>query len=300
MKWLKALSCVLVAVPAPAAPQAAHLRLTESFAYPVADSLQLSSIALGGIGELLAWGPNQGSVVHITRGERRVLGAGHLQLPVGAAFVDSGYEVVDAQRRGVVSFGPDGAEVGFRPIAASGALVNAVRTPAGWFVGVASSADGYVLLTLRGDSARAVARLLPDLAAGAALHEAQLSPDGDGVLLTDLHAPFETQRISPDGRVLGTLQPGAPAPAAVPAKWVPLPALSLGGGYVQVLADLTSDLRDVVVFDAAGHVLRRTRIEVPLAFVASAPAQHLLVGSRAIGARELVGYRWEWEREGSP
>jgi hypothetical protein len=294
------LACALAALPASAASQAAHLRLTESFSYPIPDTLQVRSITLHGPTDLLAWGPNQNIVLHLVGGEGRVLGAGRLQLPVGAAFVDGGYEVVDAQRRSIVSFDVDGAEREFRPIAVNGALVNAVRTPAAWFVGVNSSTEGYTLLRVLGDSVRVLARLPADPSAGAVLREAQLAPDGDGVLLTDVHAPFTTQRISAGGSVLGTLEPGLPAAASAQAKWVPLPALSLGDGFVQVLADLTSDLRDLVVFDAEGRVLRRTRIEVPLAFVASVPAQHLLVGSRAIDRRELVGYRWEWEREGSP
>ncbi|HVG44494.1 MAG TPA: hypothetical protein VM890_07185 [Longimicrobium sp.] len=302
MTRLAVLACFVVALlPRSAAAQPpAHLRLTETFAHPLPDTLQIGSIAVGGPDELLAWAPNQDVVLRLVRGEQRALGVGHLQLPVGAAFVDGGYEVVDAQRRGVVSFAADGSERGFRPIASTGALRNAVRTPAGWFVGVNSSAEGYVLLRLMGDSARVLARLSADTAANAPLREAQLAPDGDGVLMTDVRAPFTTLRVATDGRVLGTLQPGLPAAGAAGAKWIPLPALALGDGFVQVFADLASDLRDLVVFDAEGRVLRRTRVEVPLAFVASVPSLRLLVGSRAIGARELVGYRWEWEREGSP
>jgi hypothetical protein len=296
------LACFVAAlVPRSAASQQpAHLRLTEAFAHPLPDTLQVGSIAVGGPDELLAWAPNQDVVLHMVHGEQRALGVGHLQLPVGAAFVDGGFEVVDAQRRGVVSFAADGAERGFRAISATGALRNAVRTPAGWFVGVNSLAEGYSLLRLLGDSVQVLARLPADSSPNAPLREAQLAPDGDGVLMTDVRAPFATLRISADGRVLGTLQPGLPAAGGPRAKWVPLPALTLGDGFVQVFADLSSDLRDLVVFDAGGRVLRRTRVEVPLAFVASVPSLRLLVGSRAIGARELVGYNWEWEREGSP
>jgi hypothetical protein len=300
MRFVAAAWLAIALSKGPAAGQRTHLRLTEAFAISLPDTLQIGSIAVRDSQELLAWAPTQSVVLHIVRGERSAFGAGRLQLPVGAAFVDGGCEVVDAQRRGIVSFDADGAEREFRPIAVTGALVNAVRTPAAWFVGVNSSSEGYTLLRVLGDSISVLARLPADPSAGAVLREAQLAPDGDGVLLTDVHAPFTTQRISAGGSVLGTLEPGLPAAASARAKWVPLPALSLGDGFVQVLADLTSDLRDLVVFDAEGRVLRRTRIEVPLAFVASVPAQHLLVGSRAIDGRELVGYRWEWEREGSP
>jgi hypothetical protein len=300
MRSAAGVCALLLLLPAPATSQPAHLRLTEAFAVALPDTVHVASIAALGPDELLAWAPNQAAVLHVVRGEPGMFGARELRLPVGAAFVDGGYEVVDAQRRGVVSFAADGSERGFRPIAAEGALRNAVRTPAGWFVGANSSTAGYVLLGLRGDSVHLLARLPADTSVGAQLREAQLAPDGDGVLMTDVRAPFTTLRVSADGAVLGTLQPGRPEPSPAGAKWVPLPALALGDGFVQVFADLVSDLRDLVVFDAEGRVVRRTRVEVPLAFVASVPSQHLLVGSRAIGARELVGYRWEWEREGSP
>lgn len=292
-----------VAVLLPAAARAqgtAHLRLHEAFAYPFPDSLRIVSMVAREPDELLAWAPNQGAVLHVVHGTVTAVGAGHLRLPVGAAFVDGGIEVVDAQRRGIVAFAADGAERGFRAIDADGAVRNAVRTRAGWMVGLSSARDGYRVLNLAGDSAREVARIPADTSVGAELREGQLASDGDAVLVTDTHAPFTTRRVPDDGTTAATLEPGLPADSVEGAKWVPLPMLALGDGYVQVLADVTSDRRVLVLFDAAGRVLRQTRLAVPLAFVTTVPGLHLLVGSRAVGARELIGYRWEWEREGSP
>jgi hypothetical protein len=167
-------------------------------------------------------------------------------------------------------------------------------------VGTSSVDSGFALSRVAPEGTYAITRIAPPADRGVPLLEMQLSAAGDEVLLSDTRAPFTTLRLGPDGELRGRLEPGTPPGNGPGARWFPLPVVALDTGYVQVIADLASDARELVVFGADGRLLRTTRIELPLAFVSTVPGRRVLLGSRALGVREVVEYRWEWESDGKP
>lgn len=74
-------------------------------------------------------------------------------------------------------------------------------------------------------------------------------------------------------------------------QWIALAPLRTKSGFIQTLADLTSELRVLVLYDSSGTVLRRSEIRAPMALVASSPGEGLVLGVVSLERFELLIYR---------
>ena len=77
--------------------------------------------------------------------------------------------------------------------------------------------------------------------------------------------------------------------------WLGAGVFALDAGFLQVLADLESDRRHLILYDAAGARVRRYEMDVPFGILATAPSSRRLLAVRRTDRVELVTYRWAWE-----
>ena len=80
-------------------------------------------------------------------------------------------------------------------------------------------------------------------------------------------------------------------PGGSSSRWVGLPVLRTKQGFVQALADLTSEARLVLAFDSVGTVLRRSSLAAPFGLIASSPGSGLILGLATLTRPTLMLYR---------
>jgi hypothetical protein len=127
-------------------------------------------------------------------------------------------------------------------------------------------------------------------------------PTETEILLADQVAPFPILRVSYQGKLLGAFDPVADslqreiADSGRTPVVVALPVLELDGGFVQVLADLTSSRRVLLRFDIRGRLQKSKVVGGGVGFASSAPNLRRLVAiSRDTGLRVTV-LSWRWHR----
>ena len=168
-----------------------------------------------------------------------------------------------------------------------------------WWVGGTDETGTYRLFRVALEGSRGGARVEPAAQSRqVGGSDAHLSWCGGSLLAASRRPPFRVVRlVGADGPLLYDL----PIPetldadtvlASVGGYWTSAPAVCLDGAVLQTLADLRSDRRVLVLYDAAGKVARRRVIDVPLAVVASVPGAQSLIAVRRAGAPELVWYGW--------
>lgn len=95
-----------------------------------------------------------------------------------------------------------------------------------------------------------------------------------------------------------------PAAGRVPAvnepyygndPWIGTGVFALDTGFVQVLADLASDRRDLVFYDSSGAFKRRRVIDVPFGILDTAPDRRQLLALRRTDRVEILTYEWTWQ-----
>ena len=118
-------------------------------------------------------------------------------------------------------------------------------------------------------------------------------------LVTLRDPPHTVWRIAADGRVIASMQPDrlstVLSESEHPSSWKALSAFPLGAGFVQILADVSSDGRVIVTYGARGEPLAHRHLEAPFGFVAvgSVPSR-TVVALRTLEHGELVVYSWCW------
>lgn len=285
-----------------AAPASAPvLELEEAYAYVLPDSLRLNGLTARDSANVLAWSADRLLLVNPmqTAGSPVVR---HLRAaPIAAAVTgESTFEVVDAagEWRGDLHPSQSPASTGRWTVVTQ--PLNAARTPKGWVGGGRDEHGRYRLVSLLSSGApRVLWTVSPDTLRGGRLPAYLLSPSAAGVLMSEAESPFRTWRVDWDGTVH---VPFAPRRAALPprrpgqdARWVALPVVDLGSGYLQTLADLGSDRRVLVTFDQTGRQVRASVLRVPVGIAGKSEDGRFLVGARDVGQPELVLYRWRWK-----
>lgn len=95
-----------------------------------------------------------------------------------------------------------------------------------------------------------------------------------------------------------------PAAGRVPAvnepyygndPWIGTGVFALDSGFVQVLADLASDRRELVFYDSSGAFKRRRVIDVPFGILDTAPDRRQLLALRRTDRVEVLTYEWTWQ-----
>ena len=77
--------------------------------------------------------------------------------------------------------------------------------------------------------------------------------------------------------------------------WVGLGVFALDSGFVQILADLASDRRHLLVYDPSGSFKRRTEIDVPFGILDTLLDGQELLALRRTDRLEILIYRWSWQ-----
>ena len=77
--------------------------------------------------------------------------------------------------------------------------------------------------------------------------------------------------------------------------WIGTGVFALDSGFVQVLADLASDRRDLVFYDSSGAFKRRQVIDVPFGILDTAPDRRQLLAIRRTDRVEILTYEWTWQ-----
>jgi len=284
----------------------AQLELEQEFVISLPDSFELAGAAVSPSGLLALWAANSAHIVLAT--PRSVSGevidfGPDLSGPIGAAFVgsDSLLEIVDTAGPTILGFSLAGRLVYERRLQLGEVPEVAARLAGGWFLGARDQSGRYHVYRADHSIGQTLEIFSVELEAKEHryLPVFQLSVGEGEVYLAMTEPPFETYRISPDGELLGTIQPRwESAPGALDAGPEPLivalPLVPLGDQLLQTLADLSSDLRIILVYDRTGRVLRRKTLQAPVGFLTSCPDRHLLIAARWVGSLDLVGYRWRW------
>jgi len=110
------------------------------------------------------------------------------------------------------------------------------------------------------------------------------------------HAPFNWALLTPVGGATSISyarqSPSIPGFLESMPFWYSLPVLDLDRGYLQVLADLTSDSRRFVLFDDSGKITRARDLVAPMG-IFTRDGERLL-GMHVMNAPEIVEYGWRW------
>lgn len=123
-----------------------------------------------------------------------------------------------------------------------------------------------------------------------------------GILVTQRIAPFTVQRVFADSTV--DAEPDFVRARATRddrlitqfsdstlRRWVSLPAVAIGDGYLQTLADVKSDERRLIFTDGStGDWIARV-VNAPMGFLASDPAEAIAIAIRRIDVQEVVVYQ---------
>lgn len=290
-----------------------HLVLKQSFAF-TAPSAAVGGVTGGDRGELVAWSPRDPRLIWLSRGSRKALAHPSITRPVGAAVLrgrsllglghgEREVEVLDAPSGALVRLHEGGTLAGRREVAGLKRAFNGIRAGSGWYALVPDadtmvayhlvyvadgSSEGRVLAT-----AMQPVRGVPQPGLSPAI---RLSTWGDGVILTNPAAPYQSVVIDPAGKERPLVRPGGlRALGGRTAKWYSMPVQHIEGGFLQTFTDLNSDRRVFVVYDEQGTPRRASTIAAPVAIVGEQTNPDYLIGIRRTGRTELVGYTWTWQ-----
>lgn len=259
--------------------------------------------------EILVWSARDHAVLAVVNGrivrEIDALALGGRVLPVAAQRTDAGIEIID--RRGTLVVHADTGRPTFArlPIPGGARITAAAYSARGWLL--ATVEDSVVTIFVvqcssPGEGAGPNCRdrrvdvwtvLNGGAPTSANIH---LSAVGERILVTRVNPPFTALVVHRDGRQVAL--PAAPVPASNESRsaigrpiWASLPMLLVKERFLQVLTDLRSDARMLIVRDSLGAVVRQTELQVPIGFVASDSNRGLVYGARAVEKNELIAYK---------
>jgi hypothetical protein len=121
---------------------------------------------------------------------------------------------------------------------------------------------------------------------------------GRRVLFARLDRPYTAYSVDVVSSKVDTIF-ASPREAGFPLKadtlrWIGLRALVLDAGFIRTFADLDSDDRILTVANAHGKITRTTKLNAPIAFIASDPELQLLLAIRSLNGSDAILYNWHW------
>lgn len=295
--------------PRSAGSQAPVIRLEEESAQALPDSFVFGGANANGVHQI-AWSVNQRFVL-IRNGDEqpwRRLAIPAVGVLHAASVADSLIEVAAGTSVFRVSNAGHAVSsldyrVPIRPVAAT-------RLRGIWYIGGSDTVGAYRVFALKGPESQPVILVPYDSLVASSddttfFQAAHLASSDSLLVLTVVRPPHTTRVYDTVGTQLLSFAPAfGPATAITAgqpaADWASLSTLPLDCGYLQVLADLRSDRRRLLVYDAAGRLLRETEMDVPIGFVSSSPSGRRLVATRHLGTSEIVQYRWRWVGDYTP
>lgn len=207
-------------------------------------------------------------------------------------------EVVTSNPPAIHFFGDGGTPSGSQPIAAEGIVLEAARGREGWYILLETIATGE--LTVRFPGGRE-SRAAPSYG-GLTLDDRERV---ERVWLTELRYPFGVYDLTDGDKTKAAMQPDpqtldgllSMSGAEGSSNWASLPVVVLEGGFLQTLADLSSDRRVFIVYGPGGEVLSANPLDVPLGLLVSANNLPRIYGARRTNILEIVEYSYRWDHE---
>lgn len=294
--------------------QTSGLQLRLIAAYAVPDSFPAAGAARSASGLLVLWTPDRPFLL-LVNGENVIsLGRKVLLRPIAAAFVenDRAVEVVDGGKNVIVRLSLDDTVVAENRLNISRQWKSAARARDVWFIGGVRAFDSPVGLSMVSTfdivvagagvpRTKEVYRLESPVQSRAGSPMASLTAHNRGVLVSSAWPPFETVFINEHGSLQARFTPPPTDSltkefgiAAESHFWVGLPVVPVKDLFVQTLADLRSDSRLVILFDAQGQVMRKTLIDMPLGFMSGSFDTERVLAARRISGLEIVEYNLRW------
>jgi len=118
-----------------------------------------------------------------------------------------------------------------------------------------------------------------------------------GVLIGEARFPFRVFYKAPGVDPVALLEPSRTYTRSERRHlqgWIALQPVHLDRGYLQVLADPTSDERRFELYDEIGTKLRESQLEVAMGMLDADTVTRTILALRDAGFPELVIYRWRW------
>jgi hypothetical protein len=279
------------------------LELTAGTRIVIPDSFRLAGGTIVDSTVAFLWAVNQPYLLVLSGNAALPFAPSAFARPVAAFWNDEDrqLEVVDAGAGQVVSLTREGRVLGRWPLPLSG-VGSAARTRTGWFVGVHSPDKTYRVAAVgrRGHSE------VLQLADSDSYQDYSLVADSARLLVWSMRRGFAVSVVE-HGAVSFVFRPDSiGAYKAVPddtldaLRWVALRPVPLDRGYLQVLADLKSDDRRLILYDRSGREVRRSRLDVAVGPVSSRPDHQTLLMARITNDQELIFYRWHWRENTQP
>ncbi len=214
---------------------------------------------------------------------------------VGGAFLDGGaVEVV--QSNGVLSLLRwNSSHTHSQVVLAVEEIHAAVRGLHGWWL-LAGSGGSNALYHLRDGE---IALEEPIIAVEGPYDRFFLSATDTDLLMGLREPPHFVWKIDDGGATKSILKPTPPENAErpdsiPPPRWVALNALPVGSGVLQVVADVTSDARLLVVYNSRGEERSSRVLEAPIGLLAAASDAPAIALLRTFERSEVVLYHWRW------
>jgi len=117
----------------------------------------------------------------------------------------------------------------------------------------------------------------------------------EGFLVNVRSNPFTWAQITAGVRTQLKANPLILAPqSAIGHNWVSTGVVDLSQGFLQVIADLSSDRRLLLLFSSEQEPIRSREIRLPFGLLAARPADSTILALRRTDRLELVRYRYSW------
>lgn len=290
-KWTSLSVLVLIGCGPPPSSGSERLELVEVSSVRIPDSLVITQGYLSDGGEALLWGPDN---VWVVRGDRteqicesavpdalaaRLTAPGSIEVVIGAP-AEGFLKSEDGRcQTTVLEFGPDELKAAtfmddrWIGLTAGSRLLDISSDGRAWGLNLRSESIGNMIVS-RSDS-------LP----------IWIAPARGGVLIALRTPPF-TWVFIPIGSNEAVHNQSTYEGPPGSGQMVSTGVLSIDGGFLQVIADLTSNRRVLLLFDPWGHRVRETELAVPFGLLAENHKTRRILALRRTDKLEVVIYRY--------
>jgi hypothetical protein len=280
------------------------ISLDQQFRVVLPDAYPIAGAAISPSQDVIVWSRKDPLLYMIGRSHTAMkIAIGRFRRPVAAAFVsgDTLLEVVDAMENEIIRVSSLGELRGTTILPRDWRLMSAHHLVDRWIFALRDSAVGTIITGSPTAAAIMGAQPLDVQMPRLGHRELALSGTGTRPLAAFINPPFDGASVSRSGALEPF--PKLTLPAGFTLRdttvknrdwWVALPILALDRGTLQVLADLRSDARVLVLRDSLGVVTRWRSLDAPIGFIASDVGARALVASIGASRNEIAVYRWRW------
>lgn len=291
--------------PARTAAQVPRLALRVVASVSIPEEFPVAGVDAGSGSLFAIWSLHRPEVLLCCRPELQVIRSSEFARPVAVrvASPDSVIEVLDADRRTLLSVTRSGATVQRRAIPIAWEISRAVHSLGVWYI-VGQDSTGATVLASLSASGEVLRQdeLVPSLDSLTLAPAVLLARSPSGAFATLGRSPYTTWALSADHAPrpvplhIPHLDPGSASPDSA-SIWVSLAPVPVDSFLVRTFSDLRSDRRLLVLYDERGAIIRETGLDAALGLIESQPGHQLLVGLRKLPGTELTFYHWRWETD---